>query len=348
MVGVATSLGLGAAQINGGLNYLFHIPIAFSTQLIIIIIVTVLFLASALSGIGKGIKYLSNINMVLAAVLMFFLLLVGPTVFILNSFTDSIGQYLSNIVQMSFRLSPNDPEKREWINGWTIFYWAWWISWAPFVGIFIARVSRGRTIREFLVGVLVAPSILVFLWFSIFGVSAMDLQQKNIVDVAGLSTETMLFGVLNEYPLAMITSILALILIAVFFITSADSATFVLGMQTTYGSLNPSGSVKVSWGIIQSAVAAVLLFSGGLEALQNTAKLAALPFSVVIILMIVSLYKSLNDERRIIKQTNQVNKPRSPRVKKHNRKREKAVPYPNGFFLYIQFKIVASLRLPLK
>lgn len=204
---------------------------------------------------------------------MFFLLLVGPTVYILNSFTDSIGQYLSNIVQMSFRLSPNDPEKREWINGWTIFYWAWWISWAPFVGIFIARVSRGRTIREFLVGVLVAPSILVFLWFSIFGVSAMDLQQKNIVDVAGLSTETMLFGVLNEYPLAMITSILALILIAVFFITSADSATFVLGMQTTYGSLNPANSVKISWGIIQSAVAAVLLFSGGLEALQNTAKL---------------------------------------------------------------------------
>lgn len=233
VVGVATSLGLGAAQINGGLDYLFNIPNAFSTQLIIIIIVTVLFLASALSGIGKGIKYLSNINMVLAAVLMFFLLLVGPTVYILNSFTDSIGQYLSNIVQMSFRLSPNDPEKREWINGWTIFYWAWWISWAPFVGIFIARVSRGRTIREFLVGVLVAPSILVFLWFSIFGVSAMDLQQKNIVDVAGLSTETMLFGVLNEYPLAMITSILALILIAVFFITSADSATFVLGMQTT-------------------------------------------------------------------------------------------------------------------
>ncbi len=316
VVGVATSLGLGAAQINGGLNYLFHIPNTFSTQLIIIIIVTVLFLVSALRGIGKGIKYLSNINMVLAAVLMFFLLLVGPTVFILNSFTDSIGQYLSNIVQMSFRLSPNDPEKREWINGWTIFYWAWWISWAPFVGIFIARVSRGRTIREFLVGVLVAPSILVFLWFSIFGVSAMDLQQKNIVDVAGLSTETMLFGVLNEYPLAMITSILALILIAVFFITSADSATFVLGMQTTYGSLNPPGSVKVSWGIIQSAVAAVLLFSGGLEALQNTAKLAALPFSVVIILMIVSLYKSLNDERRIIKQANKVNKPRSPRVKK--------------------------------
>ncbi|PRR93585.1 MULTISPECIES: BCCT family transporter [unclassified Bacillus (in: firmicutes)] len=316
VVGVATSLGLGAAQINGGLTYLFGIPNNFLTQLAIITIVTVMFLISSWSGIGKGIKYLSNSNMIFAALLMIFLLFAGPTVFILNSFTDSIGQYLSNIVQMSFRLSPNDPEKREWINGWTIFYWAWWISWSPFVGIFIARVSRGRTIREFLIGVLVAPSILVFLWFSIFGVSAMDLQQKNIIDVAGMPTETMLFGVLNQYPLAMITSILALILIAVFFITSADSATFVLGMQTTYGSLNPANSVKISWGIIQSAVAAVLLFSGGLQALQNTAKLAALPFSVVIILMVVSLYKSLNDERRAIKQANKVNKPRSPRVKK--------------------------------
>ena len=192
VVGVATSLGLGAAQINGGLDYLFNIPNAFSTQLIIIIIVTVLFLASALSGIGKGIKYLSNINMVLAAVLMFFLLLVGPTVYILNSFTDSIGQYLSNIVQMSFRLSPNDPEKREWINGWTIFYWAWWISLGTICRDLYCTCITWTNHSRVLVGVLVAPSILVFLWFSIFGVSAMDLQQKNIVDVAGLSTETML------------------------------------------------------------------------------------------------------------------------------------------------------------
>lgn len=174
------------------------------------------------------------------------------------------------------------------------------------------------------------PCISLVLYFRCF---CDGLTAKNIVDVAGLSTETMLFGVLNEYPLAMITSILALILIAVFFITSADSATFVLGMQTTYGSLNPSNSVKISWGIIQSAVAAVLLFSGGLEALQNTAKLVALPFSVVIILMIVSLYKSLNEERRAIKQANKYNKPRSPRVKKHNHHKRKVVPHPNGFFL---------------
>lgn len=175
---MSTSLGLGATQINGGLNYLFGIPNAFIVQLVLIIIVTVLFLLSAWSGLGKGIKYLSNTNMVLAGLLMLFMLVVGPTVLIMNSFTDSIGQYIQNIVQMSFRLTPNDPEKREWINSWTIFYWAWWISWSPFVGIFIARVSRGRTIREFLIGVLVTPCILTFLWFSIFGVSAMDLQQK--------------------------------------------------------------------------------------------------------------------------------------------------------------------------
>ncbi|MCF7617200.1 BCCT family transporter [Bacillus sonorensis] len=316
VVGVATSLGIGATQINGGLNYLFNIPNNFQVQLIIIAIVTVLFLASAWSGISKGIKYLSNINMGLAGILMLFMLFAGPTVLIMNSFTDTIGTYFSNLVQMSFRLSPINEEGRQWINSWTIFYWAWWISWSPFVGIFIARVSRGRTIREFLGAVLFAPSLLAFLWFSIFGVSAMNLQQNDIFNVAKLSTETMLFGTLNHYPLQMITSIVALILIAVFFITSADSATFVLGMQTTYGSLNPANSVKVSWGIIQSAMAAALLYSGGLTALQNTAILAALPFSIVIIFMIVSLYKSLSKERRELKKTDAYQKPRSPRVKK--------------------------------
>ncbi|WP_280146343.1 glycine betaine transporter OpuD [Bacillus amyloliquefaciens] len=316
VVGVATSLGLGATQINGGLNYLFGIPKTFSVQLILIVVVTVLFLISAWSGIGKGIKYLSNTNMILAGILMIFMLIAGPTVLIMNSFTDSIGQYIQNIVQMSFRLSPNDPQKREWINSWTIFYWAWWISWSPFVGIFIARVSRGRTIREFLIGVLVTPCILAFLWFAIFGVSAMDLQQKGVFNVAGMTTDTMLFGALSHYPLTMVTSVLTLVLIAVFFITSADSATFVLGMQTSYGSLNPSNRVKITWGVIQSAVAAVLLYSGGLAALQNTAILAAVPFSVVILLMIVSLYKSLVSERKGIKQAEKYQKPRSPRVKK--------------------------------
>lgn len=316
VAGVATSLGIGATQINGGLNYLFDIPINFTVQLILICIVTVLFLASAWSGLGKGIKYLSNMNMILAGLLMVFMLIVGPTILIMNSLTDSIGQYISNIVQMSFRLSPNDPGKREWINNWTIFYWAWWISWSPFVGIFIARVSRGRTIREFLIGVLVAPCILAFLWFSIFGVSAIDLEQTGAFHIAGLTTENMLFGTLDNYPLTMVTSILALVLIAVFFITSADSATFVLGMQTTYGSLDPSNSVKLSWGIIQSAMAAVLLYSGGLSALQNTAILAALPFSIVILLMIAALYKALSTERKDIKKAEKYQKPRSPRVKK--------------------------------
>lgn len=316
VAGVATSLGIGATQINGGLNYLFGIPNNFLVQFILIAVVTILFLVSSWSGLGKGMKYLSNSNMVLAGLLMLFVLFAGPTVLIMNSFTDSIGQYIQNIVQMSFRLTPYELEKREWINGWTIFYWAWWISWSPFVGIFIARVSRGRTIREFLIGVLVTPCILAFLWFSIFGVSAMDIQQKGIFNVAKLSSETMLFGTLDHYPLTLLTSILSLILITVFFITSADSATFVLGMQTTYGSLNPATSVKFSWGIIQSAVAAVLLYTGGLSALQNTAILAALPFSIVILLMIVALYKSLSKERKEIKKAEKIDKPRSPRVKK--------------------------------
>lgn len=181
---------------------------------------------------------------------------------------------------------------------------------------FLSPVYQGWTIREFLIGVLVTPCILAFLWFAIFGVSAMDLQQKGVFNVAGMSTDTMLFGALSHYPLTMVTSVLTLVLIAVFFITSADSATFVLGMQTSYGSFLSSNRVKIIWGVIQSAVAAVLLYSGGLAALQNTAILAAVPFSVVILLMIVSLYKSLASERKGIKQAEKYQKPRSPRVKK--------------------------------
>ncbi|MER2090410.1 MAG: BCCT family transporter [Sporosarcina sp.] len=296
VVGVATTLGFGAIQINGGLAYLFNLPISFPVQIVIIVVVTILFVASAWSGIGKGIKYLSNINMVLAVILLVLVIVLGPTLLIFNTFTDSIGSYVQNLPRMSFRAAPLNDSNRAWINDWTIFYWAWWISWAPFVGIFIARVSRGRTIREFLVGVLLLPTILSFFWFSVFGATAMDVQMKGI-DLSGLKTEETLFAVFNEMPLSMLLSIVAIILIAIFFITSADSATFVLGMQTTYGSLNPSNIVKLTWGIAQAAVATILLSANGLTALQNALIIAALPFSFVIILMMISFYKALNKER---------------------------------------------------
>jgi glycine betaine transporter len=298
VVGVATTLGFGAAQINGGLAYLLDIPISFFIQLIIIAIVTVLFMMSAWSGLSKGIKYLSNANMILALALLILMFVAGPTVLILDMFTDTLGGYIQNIVQMSFRIAPLNEEHRSWINGWTIFYWAWWISWSPFVGIFIARVSRGRTIRQFIIGVLLLPALVSFIWFSVFGTSAIEVQKEGIVDLSQFATEEVLFAIFNESSLAVVLSVVAIILVSTFFITSADSATFVLGMQTTYGSLTPSNSVKLTWGILQSTVAAILLYSGGLQALQNALIAAAFPFSIIMVLMMISLYRSLTKEKK--------------------------------------------------
>lgn len=297
VVGVATTLGFGAAQINGGLSYLWDIPITFTTQVIIVSIVTVLFIISAWSGLGKGIKILSNANIFLALALLLLMFITGPTILILNIFTDSIGGYIQNIVQMSFRIAPLNEEHRTWINDWTIFYWAWWISWSPFVGIFIARVSRGRTIREFVIGVLLLPALVSFLWFAVFGTAAIQVQNAGILDLTRFSTEEVLFAVFSQYPWSTILSLVALTLVGLFFITSADSATFVLGMQTTYGSLTPPNRVKLTWGIAQSTVALILLYSGGLQALQNTLIAAAFPFSFVMVLMMVSLYRSLAKEK---------------------------------------------------
>jgi glycine betaine transporter len=298
VVGVATTLGFGAAQINGGLAYLFGIPNNFTMQFLIIAIVTVLFMISAWSGLSKGIKYLSNTNMVLAVALLVLLFIVGPTLLILNLFTDTLGAYVQSLIRMSFRIAPLNEDHQSWINGWTIFYWAWWISWSPFVGIFIARVSRGRTIREFLFGVLLLPALVSMIWFTVFGTTAIDIQQSGAVDLTTFATEEVLFAVFNQLPLSAILSIVAVILVSTFFITSADSATFVLGMQTTYGSLTPSNKVKLTWGIAQSTVALILMYSGGLQALQNALIIAAFPFSMIMILMMVSLYKALTKEKK--------------------------------------------------
>ncbi|MCA0972604.1 BCCT family transporter [Halobacillus litoralis] len=299
IIGVATTLGFGASQINGGLTFLTSIENSFGVQLIIILIVTVLFMASAYTGLSKGIKYLSNTNMILALLLIALMFILGPTLYILNVFTDSIGAYLQNLPSMSFRTAPNSEENRQWINSWTVFYWAWWISWSPFVGIFIARVSKGRSIREFLSGVLLVPSVVGFLWFSTFGSSAIEAQRGG-AGIADLATEQAMFGTFDQYPLGLLMSIIAMTLIGTFFITSADSATFVLGMQTTNGSLTPPTMVKFAWGIIQSSMAAVLLYSGGLQALQNALISAAFPFSFIMILMVVSLYKALRADKAAI------------------------------------------------
>ncbi|GAQ18784.1 glycine betaine transporter OpuD [Oceanobacillus picturae] len=302
--GVATSLGFGAIQISGGLSFLTGMEQSISLQLIIIGIVTVLYMTSAMTGLNKGIKYLSNANLILAFLLMVFLLFAGPTTYILNLFTNTLGNYIQNLPSMSFRMTPFNEDNTTWINGWTIFYWAWWISWAPFVGTFIARVSRGRTIREFVLGVLLVPTIFGALWFTVFGGSAINLeffQNANIqADVNAIGTEAALFSVLQHYPFAMVMTIIAILLITTFFITSADSATFVLGMQTTNGSLYPPNIVKFIWGLLQSSAAAVLLWQGGLEALQTASIIAAFPFAIIMILVVASLIKSFRAEAKDI------------------------------------------------
>jgi glycine betaine transporter len=296
IVGVATTLGFGATQINGGFTYLFGVADSFWVQLVIILVVTVLFMLSAYSGLGKGIKYLSNANMTLAGILFVATLILGPTMYILNSFTDTVGAYIQSLPTESFRIAPNDTAERQWVMDWTVFFWAWWIAWAPFVGIFIARISKGRTIREFLSGVLIVPSVVSFLWFATFGMSGIN-AQNNGADIAGLPDEQALFGMLDQFPLGIVLSLLGIMLIGTFFITSADSATFVLGMQTTNGSLSPSTGVKFVWGIAQSAIAAVLLYTGGLQALQNALISAAFPFSLIMLLMVFSFYKALRKEK---------------------------------------------------
>ncbi|UOQ43982.1 BCCT family transporter [Halobacillus salinarum] len=296
IVGVATTLGFGAAQINGGFTFLLDIEKQFWLQLVIIVVVTILFMFSAYTGLSKGIKYLSNANMILATILFAIMLIIGPTLYIFNTFADTLGSYVSSLASESMRIAPNNEDEHKWVLNWTVFFWAWWIAWSPFVGIFIARVSKGRTIREFLSGVLLVPSVVSFLWMSAFGATGIQ-TQKGGADIASLPDEQALFAVFDHFPLSVVMSIIAMMLIGTFFITSADSATFVLGMQTTNGSLNPPKTVKFVWGVAQSAIAAVLLYTGGLQALQNALISAALPFSFIMLLMVYSLYKTLRQDK---------------------------------------------------
>jgi glycine betaine transporter len=295
--GVATSLGLGTLQISGGLNHLFGVANTLNVQIIIIVVVTALFMISALTGLNKGILYLSNLNMGLAGALLLFVLFVGPTVFILDAATTVIGGYLQNLIQMSFRLTPFS--RNEWVGSWTLFYWAWWIAWAPFVGTFIARISRGRTIREFVGGVLLVPSVLCALWFATFGGAALftDLFRDGQIAAAVKSDVTVaLFVALEQFPWGGFLGLLAALLIVSFFVTSADSATFVLGMLTSKGNPNPTATTKLIWGVVQSTIAAALLVSGGLKGLQTASIVVALPFAVIMLLMIVALLRALRKE----------------------------------------------------
>lgn len=304
--GVATSLGLGALQINSGLNSLYGVPNETFMTVIIIAVVTALFTISAVTGIQRGIRILSNVNITLAFLLMLFLLLAGPTVFLLNIFSDTIGNYLQNIVWLSFFTDPYGSVAEhtgyDWLGAWTVFYWAWWIAWGPFVGGFIARISKGRTVREFILGVLFAPTLLSFIWLTIFGGAAIHIDlfgAGGIAEAVGKDVTTALFVTLQNFPLGSLTALVATILISTFFITSADSATFVVGMLTSGGDLEPGADLKVFWGVIEGAVAAVLLITGGLKALQTASIAAAFPFMIVMLFMIYSIYKAFIQETEV-------------------------------------------------
>lgn len=294
--GVAASLGLGAAQINGGLAYLTGMPKEFWIQVIIMLITTGLFILSASTGLNKGIKYLSNANLGLAVILFILFLILGPTLFIVNLVTSTFGGYLQHLPEMSFETAPFSTDNQSWLEEWPIFFFAWWIAWSPFVGTFIARISRGRTIREFIIVVMILPTIVCILWFGVFGGTGIYFDLFQNANISGQSVETALFSTFSQLPWSWILSIISLFLIATFFITSADSATFVLGMHSTNGSLNPPNFVKISWGLFLAASALILMARGGLEGLQTSIIVSAFPLTFVLFFMCFSFLKTLVKE----------------------------------------------------
>ncbi|MCG7457055.1 BCCT family transporter [Corynebacterium sp. ACRPH] len=299
--GTAASLGLGAVQIQAGLDAtgLISNP---GTWVIVgtIVILGLCFLASAASGVGKGIQYLSNTNMVLAGLIALFVLILGPTVVILNLIPTSLGNYLSQFFQMAARTANSGDGADEWLGTWTIFYWAWWVSWSPFVGMFVARISRGRTIREFVCVVLMVPTIVTIIWFSIFGGAAINAEETgNSIWGDGEAT-SQLFNLLQTLPMGQVASIIAMILLATFFITSADSASTVMGSMSQRGQLVANRGVTVLWGALTAVIALMLLLTGGDEALtnlQNVTIIAASPFLLVIIALMFSIYKALSNDQ---------------------------------------------------
>ncbi len=303
LFGVITTLGFGASQLGAGLHQLGWISEnSFSLQIVVITVVMSLAIFSAISGVGKGVKILSEMNLTLAFCLLIFVLVAGPTLYLLSAFSDNIGTYLSNLVQLSFKTYVYEQEHTGWFSGWTILYWAWWCSWAPFVGLFIARISRGRTIREFIFGVLVIPSMFGILWFTVFGNTAIWLNDGEAAGALGQmisSPETLLFKFLDYLPLSGVTGLVSLVVISLFFITSADSGIYVLNnIASRDKSLAAPRWQAVMWGVLMSVVAIVLMQSGGLANLQAMTLLVALPFAMLMLLMCFSLWKGLSADKK--------------------------------------------------
>ena len=295
VLGVATSLGVGVTQINSGLNHLFGIPVGVGTQIVLIVVTCGLATLSVASGLDRGIRLLSEINLALAVLLVLFVLALGPTVFLLQAFVQNTGSYLSDLVNKTFNLYAYQPN--DWIGGWTIFYWGWWIAWSPFVGLFIARISRGRTIREFVRGVLLVPAGFTLFWMTVFGDTAIHYifvdGNETLAQIVNADSSVALFAFLEHLPLSSITSFIAICMVVVFFVTSADSGALVVDLLASGGATTSPVWQRVFWSLLMGAVAIALLLADGLTALQTATIASALPFSIILLLALWGLFKAL-------------------------------------------------------
>lgn len=299
--GVATSLGYGVLQVNAGLNHLFGIPINETVQVILIVVITALATLSVVSGLDKGIRILSELNLGLAVLLLILVLLLGPTVLLLKSFVENTGGYLSELVSKTFNLYAYEPKSSNWLGGWTLLYWGWWLSWSPFVGMFIARVSRGRTIRQFVTGVLFVPAGFTLMWMTVFGNSAIYLiMNQGATDLAGTVQQDVslaLFNFLEHFPFSGVLSVIAMAMVVVFFVTSADSGAMVVDTLASGGAKNTPVWQRIFWASLMGIVAIALLIAGGLGALQTVTIASALPFSVILLVSIYGLLKALRRDQ---------------------------------------------------
>ena len=298
ILGLAGSLALGTLQVRAGLGEVFGVPATNTVSIAIVAVLGVCFFTSASTGLGQGIKILSNINMVIAILVMLFILFFGPTQFIFQTFTTTLGDYLNNLFTISFRLYPYEG-LTEWTAGWTLTYLIWWLAWGPFVGVFIARISRGRTIREFMLGVVLIPSLFSMFWFATFGGAGFYVElfgPGGLADMVFDDVAKALFALFDYFPLTEVVSTAALLLIFIFLVTSADSGTFVVSMMTSHGDLNPATAQKLAWALVILAITIGTLFTGSVDVAKTLAVTGAIPFSLVLLLQIVAFLRTLRDE----------------------------------------------------
>src|SRR6056297_4039315 len=327
LFGLATSLGLGVKQVSAGLAHLFNLPDTVTSQVILITLITLAATGSVIAGLSGGVKRLSQLNMYLGALFLLFMLLVGPSLFIFDSFVQNLGTYVQNFFELSSWTETY--QQSDWQNGWTVFYWAWWISWSPFVGMFIARISRGRTLKEFVLGVLIVPSLLTFLWLSTFGGSAIFLELNSLADITTAVTDnvaTSLYVLLEQFPISAVTSTVGVLLVTSFFVTSSDSGSLVVDSLTAGGKLDAPVPQRIFWALTEGAVAAVLLIGGGLGALQTAAVSTGLPFALILVILVWSLLKGLRKEHEGLMEVQREKEHRNyvDAISKMIQKREKA------------------------